>query len=68
MHTTIGDPTVEAVAGLDRLESVSVFDTPVTPAVLPKVESMRYLKHFYAGQTGISAASISPALKGKVVF
>ncbi len=68
MHTTIGDPTVEAVAGLDRLESVSVFDTRVTPAVLPKVESMRHLKHFYVAQTGISAASISPALKDKVVF
>jgi uncharacterized membrane protein len=68
MHTTIGDPTVEAVAGLDRLESVSVFDTRVTPVVLPKVESMPHLKHFYVAQTGISAASISPALKDKVVF
>ena len=68
MHTKIGDPTVEAVAGLDRLESVSVFDTRVTPAVLPKVESMPHLKHFYVAKTAISAASIPSALKDKVVF
>ena len=68
MHARIGDGTVQAVTGLDQLESLNVFDTPVTPAVLPKVAAMPHLKHFYAGQTGISSASIPPALKDKVVF
>jgi uncharacterized membrane protein len=68
MHTKIGNNTVEGLAYLDQLESLSVFDTHVTQEVLPKVAAMSHLKSFYAGQTSISPASVPAALEDKVVF
>lgn len=68
VHTKVGDETLEAIAGLDQLESLSVFDTRTTSKVLPTIAAMKHLRYFYAGQTGISSASVPAALKDKVVF
>ena len=69
MHTHISDRTVQSLAGLDQLVSLSVFDTAVTPAALPIVARIPGLQHFYAGQTTISSRDAIPdELKTKVVF
>jgi hypothetical protein len=67
MHTRIGDLTVQSLAGLDQLESLSVFDTDVTPAALPALERLPHLRRLYAGQTKISTAGAN-ALKAKLLF
>ena len=69
MHTRIGDRTMQPLASLDQLVSLSVFDTAVTPAALPLVARMSRLQRFYAGQTTISAHDAIPdGLKTKMVF
>ena len=68
-HTRIGDRTVQSLAGLEQLSSLSVFDTAVTPAVLPLLEKMRSLRVCYAGQTAISAHQVVPSgITAKLVF
>jgi len=69
MHTRIADRTVRSLADLDQLVSLSVFDTPVTPAALALVARMPRLQRFYAGRTAISARDPIPhELKAKIVF
>jgi hypothetical protein len=67
MHTKITDNTVLSLGGLDQLESLSVFDTGVTPACLKVVEQMHKLQHFYAGDTKIPPnAPIAEAARGRL--
>jgi hypothetical protein len=69
MHTGITDRTVQGLGTLDQLESLNIFDTPVTPAVLPAIASLPKLAHLYAGQTAIPNGVVVPqALTGKIVF
>ncbi len=69
VNTAISDSTIEGIASLDQLESLSVFGTHVTPAVLPTLQKLPKLAHFYAGQTAISSDKAIPApLAGKIVF
>lgn len=68
-HTGISDRTLQSLAGLDQLSSLSVFDTRVTPAALPTLEKMRNLRVCYAGQTAISAHDPQPSgMTAKLVF
>ena len=69
MHTKIGNGLIGGLSGLDQLESLSVFDTKVTAAALPRLASLPHLMHAYIGQTGISPASQIPdSLRDKVQF
>jgi hypothetical protein len=52
---------------LDQLESLSVFDTAVTPAALPALARLPKLQRLYVGQTAITATD-SNALKEKLLF
>ncbi len=68
-NTKVGDATIQALAPLDQLESLSVFGTGVTPAILPVVARLPKLRRFYAGETSISrVATIPPSLKERIVF
>ncbi len=68
-HTKITDATVLALAGLNQLESVSVFGTAVTPAALSILAQIPKLQHIYVGETKITVdASIPDTAKSKVVF
>jgi hypothetical protein len=54
---------------LNQLESLDVYGTPITPAVLPTIAKLPKLSHFYAGQTGIQPGkSIPQVLASKIVF
>jgi hypothetical protein len=69
MHTRITDKTVQSLGALDQLESLNVFDTPVTPAALPAIARLPNLAHCYAGQTAIpTGISVPQSLTGKLVF
>ena len=69
MHTKIGDGIVRSLENLDQLESLSIFDTAVTPAALPSLVRLQKLQHVYAGRTGIkSGVNIPESLKDKVLF
>ena len=68
-NTKISDATVLSLGGLDRLESLDLYGTAVTPACLKVVESLPKLRHLYAGATRISGdASMPEEMKSKVVF
>ena len=55
MHTKITDATILALAGLNDLESLSVFGTDVTVASLKTLDRLPKLQHFYVGDTKIPA-------------
>jgi hypothetical protein len=68
-NTKITDATVSALAGLDRLESLDLYGTEVTPACLKVVESLPKLRHLYAGATKIPIdVPVSEEMKGKLLF
>ena len=69
MHTKITDVTVQSLGSLDQLESLSIFDTPVTSAALPAISHLPKLRHIYAGGTRISVdASVPQEIRDKLVF
>src|SRR5262249_53929183 len=53
MDTHLTDASLLRLETLNQLESLDVYGTQVTPAVLPMVAKLPKLSHFYAGQTGI---------------
>jgi len=68
-NTKISDATVLSLTGLDRLQSLDVYGTAVTPACLKAVESLPSLRHLYAGATRIPPdVSVPDALKAKLLF
>jgi hypothetical protein len=68
-HTRLTDATLLRLGNMDQLESLNVYGTPVTGAVLPTIAKLPKLSHFYAGQSSISATgSIPESLAGKLVF
>jgi len=68
-NTHITDATLLQLGALDSIESVNVFGTPVTPAVLPAVAKLPKLAHFYIGETTIiQAKSVPESLAGKLVY
>jgi hypothetical protein len=68
-NTKITDTTVLALGGLDRLESLDLYGTAVTPACLKVVQSLPKLRHLYAGATKIPVgAAVSEDIKDKLVF
>ena len=69
MDTHLTDATLLRLEALSQLESVDVYGTAITPAVLPMIAKLPRLSHFYAGQTGIQPGkSIPESLVGKLVF
>jgi len=69
MDTHLTDSTFLRLHTLSELESLNVYGTPVTPAVLPTIAKLPKLSHFYAGQTGIVPGKAVPEnLVSKVVF
>jgi hypothetical protein len=57
------------LGGLDRLESLDLYGTEVTPACLKVVESLPKLRHLYAGATKIPAdVPVSEEMRGKLLF
>jgi hypothetical protein len=69
MDTHLTDNTFLRLHTLNELESLNVYGTPVTPAVLPTIAKLPKLSHFYAGQTGIVPGKALPEnLVSKVVF
>jgi hypothetical protein len=69
MHTSTTDATVQALTSLQKLESLSLFDTQVTPAALAALARMPSLKRVYVGSTKISPASAVPQeLAHKLIF
>lgn len=69
MRTKITDATLQALGGLDQLESLNVFGTAVTPAALGVVVRLPRLRHLYAGETKIPAdVPVSEAVRGKLTF
>ena len=69
MGTRLTDATLLRLDSLNQLESLNVYDTPVTAAVLPTIAKLPKLSHFYAGKTGILPnRSIPESLVGKLVF
>jgi len=69
MDTHLTDATFLHLETLNQLESLDVYGTPITPAVLPAIAKLPKLSHFYAGQTGIvPGKSIPDNLAGKLVF
>ena len=69
MDTRLTDATVLRLDSLNQLESLNVYGTPVTAAVLPTIAKLPKLSHFYAGQTGIlPGGSMPESLVGKLVF
>jgi hypothetical protein len=69
MHTQITDTSVLALRGMDRLESLNLLGTAVTPACLKAAEELPKLKHLYVGETKIPAdVPIPETLKGKLLF
>ncbi len=69
MDTRLTDATMLRLDSLNQLESLNVYGTPVTSAVLPTIAKLPKLSHLYAGQTGILPGSAVPeTLAGKLVF
>ena len=69
MNTRLTDASLLRFDGLNQLESLDMYGTPITPAVLPTIAKLPKLSRVYAGQTGIQPGkSIPDALAGKVVF
>jgi len=69
MDTHLTDATLLRLEALSQLESLDVYGTAITPAVLPMIAKLPRLSHFYAGQTGIQPGkSIPESLVGKLVF
>lgn len=69
MDTHLTDATFVNLETLNQLESLDVYGTPITPAVLPSLAKLPKLSHFYAGQTGIvPGKSVPDNLVGKLVF
>ena len=69
MDTKITNTTVLELGGMDRLESLDVFGTAVTPACLKVVEHLPKLRHFYVGETKIPVdVPVSEAVKSKLLF
>jgi hypothetical protein len=69
MHTHITDGTLKELVSLSQLESLNVFDTPVSSASLAALERLPKLRHLYVRQTRIKPdASTSPEMKEKLVF
>lgn len=69
MDTHLTDATLLQLDTLNQLESLNVYGTPVTMAVLPTIARLPKLSHFYAGQTGIlPGKSVPESLVGKLVF
>jgi uncharacterized membrane protein len=69
MDTRLTDAAFMRLDSLSQLESLDVYGTPITPAVLPAIARLPKLSHFYAGQTGIQPGkSVPEDLAGKLVF
>ena len=69
MHTQITDATVQALSGLNQLESLNVFGTGVTPVALQVAARLPKLQHLYAGETRIPAdVQVSEAVRRKLLF
>lgn len=69
METRLTDTTFLRLDILNQLESLNVYGTPVTPAVLPTIAKLPKLSHLYVGQTGIVPGKAVPEnLVSKVVF
>jgi uncharacterized membrane protein len=69
MDTHLTDVTLLRLETLNQLESLDMYGTPITAAVLPTIEKLPKLSHFYAGQTGIQPGkSVPEELAGKLVF
>ena len=69
MDTHLTDATLLRLDSLNELESLNVYGTPMTAAVLPTIAKFPKLSHVYAGQTGIvPGKSVPESLVGKVVF
>jgi hypothetical protein len=69
MHTKITDISLQAFGSLNQLESLSVFDTPVTPASLTAIARLPKLRRIYAGGTKISAEGQMPQeIRDKLIF
>jgi hypothetical protein len=67
--TRLTDAAISHLEGLTQLESLSVYGTQITPAVLPAIEKLPKLAHFYVGRTRIQPEATMPArLAGKLVF
>jgi mono/diheme cytochrome c family protein/uncharacterized membrane protein len=68
-RTHAGDATAIKLAPLPALETLNLFETEVTPAILQPLSTSGSLKHLYLGGTKIPAtASLPDALKGEVIF
>lgn len=69
VDTQLTDAALSHIDGLNQLESLDVYGSPITPAVLPMITKLPKLSRFYAGQTGIRPSNAVPrALAGKIVF
>jgi uncharacterized membrane protein len=69
VDTRLTDATLLQLDTLSQLESLNVYGTPVTAAVLPTIARLPKLSHFYAGETGIlPGKSVPESLTGKLVF
>ena len=69
MDTHLTDATLLHFDSLNQLESLNLYGTPITPAVLPMIAKLPKLSHCYAGQTGIPPGKFVPeSLVGKLVF
>lgn len=67
--TRLTDATILRLEGLNQLESLNVYGTSVTTAVLPAIAKLPKLSHFYAGQTRIPPGkSVPEGLASKIVF
>jgi hypothetical protein len=69
IDTRLTDTTFLRLDSLSQLESLNVYGTAVTPAVLPTIAKLPKLSHFYVGQTSILPGKSMPeSLVGKLVF
>ena len=69
VDTHLTDATFSQLEILNQLESLDVYGTLVTPAVLPAIAQLPKLSHFYAGHTGIAPGKFIPDnLVAKIVF
>ena len=69
MNTHLTDATLLRLDSLNELESLNVYGTAITPAVLQTITKLPKLSHFYAGETGILPGKPVPEnLVGKLVF
>jgi len=69
IDTRLTDATLLRLETLNQLESLDVYGSAMTPAVLPTVAKLPKLSHFYVGHTGIQPGkSVPESLVGKLVF